>query len=255
MFNNKMFEGAKTVWRLIGMAIGTIAGLAFAALGGFVMIAALRPDLLNTEVTFEGGGPGLFAIFGAVMVVLGCMVIGKMFGVKIRFRSKHEHEIRRKVKVDYANKRMSGMQNPANFFIIVGSVIAFVSLPCFLQAKGEDTTTGIVAGTAFLLIGGGFIAIAIISKIKSPDDFKERKSFMKNSRYAIKAVVTQVREMGGILIAESEQTGLEYEADHVFNDLSEYKGAEVWVYLDPDDQSEYGKYFVDLEGMINRPPP
>jgi len=132
------------------------------------------------------------------------------------------------------------------FMIFFGIGVACLCIPCF--AKAEDAATYVI-GVVLLLIGVCCLVIpGVIMKIK--DDFKERKRFMKNSRYAIKAVVTEVREKGGTLICKSEQTGLEYEADHVFNDLSEYKGAEVWVYLDPDDPSEYGRHFVDLEGMV-----
>ncbi|MCL2019901.1 MAG: hypothetical protein FWG70_09110 [Oscillospiraceae bacterium] len=237
----EMYEMFQKVWRLIGMAIGTILGLALMGLGGFVVIAVLRPDLLNTEVTIEGGGPGIVAVFAVGLIIGGIIVIGRIFGVKIKFGSK------RKIKIKYVGKPFS------NISIFFGIVCASCCIPCFLQT--EQKTAFYISGAVLFLIGAGLIAVGIITKIK--DDFKKRKRLTKNDRYAIKATVTEVRE-GNIsrndvssqfLICRSEQTGLEYISDDTWSDLYEYIDAQVWVYLDPDDQSEYGQYFVDLESL------
>ena len=156
---------------------------------------------------------------------------------------------KRKVKYEGKNNRFA-----STFLILFGICWACFCIPCFLHGDGN---AAYIVGIVLLIIGAGITVPGIIMKTK--DDFKKRKKFTKNDRYAVKAYVTEVCEGNSSIngtpsqhvICKSEQTGLEYVSDDAWVDLYGCEGAKVWVYLDPDDQSEYGKYFVDLESLIN----
>ena len=242
MFDKKMFEGAMTVHRLIQMVIGTLAGLSFVGIGGFLLIIyPLYPD------NIVGEGTIIFPIIGVLLVVAGLAFVLKSLGVRIKRKRNHK----RRIKIKYLGNFFP------HFLIFFGIAVACFGIPCFVH--GEVTAAYVVGVVLFLIGVGCLVTPGVIMKIK--DDFKRRKRFMKNGRYAIKAVVTEVvcaesdysnGTTAQHIIAKSEQTGLEYTSDKTWNDLHEYINSEVWVYLDPNDQSEYGKYFVDLRGMVQK---
>ncbi|MCL2054529.1 MAG: hypothetical protein FWG90_08900 [Oscillospiraceae bacterium] len=153
-------------------------------------------------------------------------------------------------KVKYVNKNSQKANALILFSFLWGGALC---APVLLFGDGDTLIFGF--GMLFICLSM-FMTGIILST--NPGVTKRKKKLMKDDRNAITAYVTKVVKKAlpirseQRIICKSEQTGLEYISDSAFYNFKGYEGTEVWVYLDPDDQSEYGEYFVDLEGMVQK---
>lgn len=258
-----IFTAVNHISGLLSRLALVFAGLLFAAVGGYVVFIALNSEsgrIVEGEYVPVG-------IVGITFVGFGLYAVASGFGFSFRRLKRKDNS-----KVKYTNVNILSL-GLGIVFALAGLLPVGIGVIVFLNYILPQPFSGWIIPesiwqamliSGILLIFGGAFIVAGVKCIKgglvSREHSEAFRRKLKESGRAIPARITGIESefianvngqaiYGHRAICMSEDSGREYLSSAVKNDLDTYIGRCVTVYLDPDDLSEDGKFFVDLEQL------